>query len=100
LAVHQETIAGAYVAEEPEAEVVALGRMGTRQGEIAKLSRKLQSKGKQLHCVYEAGPCGDWLYRDLTKKHRRCRVVAPSQIPKQAGARVKTDRRAALQLAR
>ncbi len=46
------------MAEEREAEVVALGRMGTRQGEIAKLSRKLQSKGKQLHCVYEAGPCG------------------------------------------
>ena len=56
--VHKETIAVAYVAEEREAEVVFLGTIGTRQGDIAKLIRKLQAKGKTLHFVYEAGPCG------------------------------------------
>jgi transposase len=50
--------------------------------------------------VYEAGPCGYWLYRYLTKKNLTCWVVAPSQIPKKAGDRVKTDRRDAVQLAR
>jgi transposase len=40
------------------------------------------------------------LYRYLTKKNLQCWVVAPSQIPKKAGDRVKTDRRDALQLAR
>ncbi len=50
--------------------------------------------------MYEAGPCGYWLYRDLTKKDLRCWVVAPFQIPKKAGDRVKTDRRDAVQLAR
>ena len=50
--------------------------------------------------MYEAGPCGYWLYRYLTKKNLTCWVVAPSQIPKKAGDRVKTDRRDAAHLAR
>lgn len=100
LDVHKETIAVAYVGEEREAEVLSLGTIGTRQGDIDKLIRKLQGKGKTLHCVYEAGPCGYWLYRYLTKKKLTCWVVAPSQIPKKAGDRVKTDRRDAMQLAR
>jgi transposase len=100
LDVHKETIAVAYVGEEREAEVISLGTIGTRQGDIDKLIRKLHSKGKTLHFVYEAGPCGYWLYRYLTKKNLTCWVVAPSQIPKKAGDRVKTDRRDAVQLAR
>jgi transposase len=82
------------------AEGLALGTIGTRQGDIDKLIRKLQGQGKTLHFVYEAGPCGSWWYRYLTKKNLKCWVVAPSQIPKQVGDRVKTDRRDAVQLAR
>jgi transposase len=100
LDVHKETIAVAYVGEERAGEVVSLGTIGTRQGDIDKLIRKLQAKGKSLHLVYEAGPCGYWLYRYLTKKKLLCWVVAPSCIPKKAGDRVKTDRRDAMQLAR
>src|SRR5256712_3058153 len=100
LDVHKETIAVAYVAEGREAEVIFMGTIGTRQCDIDKLSRKLQAKGKRLHFVYEAGPCGYWLYRYLTKKQLTCWVVAPSQIPKKAGDRVKTARRDAVQLAR
>jgi len=37
--------------------------------------------------VYEAGPCGYWLYRYLTRKGFACWVVAPSLIPKKAGDR-------------
>jgi transposase len=62
--------------------------------------RKLQAKGKRLHLVYGAGSCGYWLYRYLTKKNLKGWVVAPSQMPKKAGDRVKTDRRDAVQLAR
>src|SRR5262245_60015863 len=97
LDVHNETIAVAYGGEERGAEVVALGTIGTRQWAIDKLIRQLQSKGKTLHFVYEAGPCGYWLYRYLTKTKLTCWVVAPSQIPKKAGDRVKTDRRDAVQ---
>jgi transposase len=85
LEVHKETIAVAYGSEEREAEVMCLGTSGTRQCDLDKVIRKLQSQGKPLHFVYEAGPCGYWLYRYLTKKGLKCWVVAPSQIPKKAG---------------
>jgi transposase len=97
---HKESIAVADVAEDHHAEVVYLGAIGTRQCDIDQLIRKMQSKGKHLVFVYEAGPCGCWLYRYLTKKGHVCWVVAPSLIPKQAGDRVKTNRRDAIQLAR
>ena len=60
----------------------------------------MTSKSSALVFVYEAGPCGYWLYRYLTKKDLTCWVVAPSLIPKKAGDRVKTDRRDAMALAR
>lgn len=100
LDVHKETIAVAYVSTARTAEVVSLGNIGTRQCDIDKLLGQLQAKAKKLIFVYEAGPCGDWLYRYLTKKGLQCWVVAPSLIPKKAGDRVKTDRRDAMQLAR
>ena len=98
--VHKETIAVAYVAQDHGAEVTFLGTIGTRQCDIDQLIRKMQSKAKHLVFVYEAGPCGYWLYRYLRKKGADCWVVAPSLIPKKAGDRVKTDRRDAMQLAR
>jgi transposase len=63
LDVHKESIAVAYIANEHDAEVNYLGSIGTRQGDIDHLIRKMQSKAKQLIFVYEAGPCGYWLYR-------------------------------------
>jgi len=39
---------------------LSLGAIGTRQCDIDKLIRKLQSKGAPLVFVYEAGPCGYW----------------------------------------
>ena len=98
--VHKESIAVAYVPKEHDAEVIYLGAIGTRQCDIDHLGRTLHAKAKHLVFVYEAGPCGYWLYRDLTKKGHACWVVAPSLIPKKAGDRVKTDRRDAVQLAR
>ena len=98
--VHKESITVAYVANDHDAEVVSLGTFGTRQCDLDKLIRKLQSKATHLVFVSEAGPCGYWLYRYLTKKDSVCWVVAPSFIPKKAGARVNTDRRDAMQLAR
>src|ERR671930_811355 len=95
-----EAIAVAYVARDHNAEVTYLGPIGTRQCDIDQLVRKLQAKATHLVFVYEAGPCGYWLYRYLTQKGYDCWVVAPSLIPKKAGDRVKTDRRDAIQLAR
>jgi transposase len=99
--VHKESIAVAYVARAHGAELVSLGTIGTRQCDIDKLIRQLRSKSKELVFVYEAGPCGYWLYCYLMKQGYVCWVVAPSLIPKKAGDRVKTDRRdAAMPLAR
>ena len=98
--VHKDSIAVASVAKEHGAEVVYLGTIGTRHGDIDKLIRNMHSKATPLIFVYEAGPCGYWLYRYLPRKGDECWVVAPSLIPKKAGDRVKTDRRDAVQLAR
>jgi transposase len=98
--VHKDSIAVAYVAQDHDADVTYLGAIGTRQCDIDQLIRKMQSKARHLVFVYEAGPCGYWLYRYLMKKGYPCWVVAPSLIPKKAGDRVKTDRRDAVQLAR
>jgi transposase len=46
LDVHQEAIAVAYVAKDPDAEVIYLGPIGTRQADIDQLIRKMQSKAK------------------------------------------------------
>jgi len=98
--VHKESIAVAYVAKDHDAEVISLGTFGTRQCDIDTLIRKRPSKAKHLVFVSEAGPCGSWLSRYLTKKDSVCWVVAPSFIPTKAGDRVTTDRRDAMQLAR
>jgi transposase len=100
LDVHKDTIAVAYAAEDRGAEVVSVGIIGARQYDIDKLIRKLQAKGATLVFAYEAGPCGYWLYRYLTRRGLTCSVVAPSLIPRKPGDRVKTDRRDALVLAR
>ena len=98
--VHKDAIAVAYVAQDHGAEVLSLGTIGTRQCDIDPRLRKRPSTAKHLVFVSEAGPCGDWLSRSLTKKDDACWVVAPSLIPKKAGDRVKTDRRDAVPLAR
>src|SRR5262245_60349496 len=100
LDVHKDSIAVAYIAQDYNAEIISLGAIGTRQCDIDKLIRRLQSHSKHLVFVYEAGPCGYWLYRYLTKKGHRCWVGAPSLIPKKAGDRVTTRRRDAIKLAR
>jgi transposase len=98
--VHTEPSAVAYVARDHGAEVAYLGTIGTRQCDIDPLVRQMQSKGKHLVFVYEAGPCGYWLSRYLRPKGYDCWAVAPSLIPHKAGDRVKTDRRDAVPLAR
>jgi len=98
--VHKDSIAVAYVAQDHHAEVVSLGNIGTRQCDIDHLIRRLQSKSPHLVFVYEAGPWGSWLSRDLTQKGHVCWVVAPSLIPQKPGDRVNTNRRDAITLAR
>lgn len=80
----------------------ALGKINTTKSAFIKLARQLQSKYPRttLHFIYEAGPCGYWIYRLLTSLGHPCYIVAPSLIPKKSGDRVKTDKRDAAKLAK
>ena len=67
---------------------------------IDRLRRKLEREAPgSIECCYEAGFAGYTLQRRLTTTRIRCRVIAPSLIPKKSGERVKTDRRDAHKLA-
>src|SRR3989441_9888546 len=66
LDVHKDTIAVAYAAEDRSTEVAALGMIGTRQCDIDKLIRKLESERAPFAIAYEAASCGSWLRRDPT----------------------------------
>jgi len=98
LDVHKDSITAAYAPGTDEVQL--LGKIGTTQTDIDRLCKRLQSKARHIHIVYEAGPCGYGLYRQLVQKGFDCMVCAPSLIPKKPGERVKTDRRDAVKLVR
>ena len=98
--VHKDALTVADIAQAYGAEVSSLGSLGTRQCDSDQRVRKMPSQAPHLIFVYEAGPCGSWLYRYLRKKGYDCWGVAPSLMPTKPGDRGKTDRRDAVQLAR
>jgi transposase len=98
LDVHKDSITVAYALGSGEVEV--LGKIGTTKADIDRLCKRLQSKASRVCVVYEAGPCGYGLYRQLLQKGFDCMVCAPSLIPRKPGERVKTDRRDAVKLVR
>jgi transposase len=99
---HKEFHEVAYCEEQRGADVVHHGRISSSKVTLKKLVRQFESKypGATLHFVYEAGPCGYWIYRFITSLGHCCYVVAPSLIPKKPGDKIKTDKRDALKLAK
>src|SRR4051812_47103133 len=75
--------------------------VGSLAHDVSKLRKLLARYGDaaQVEVVYEAGPTGYGLQRELTRHGYRCQVIAPSLIPKRAGDRVKTDHRDCVRLA-
>lgn len=59
--------------------------------DLNKLLKVLTKIGsaEQLHTVYEAGPTGLGLQRALKERGYLCEIIAPSQIPRRPGDRVK-----------
>ena len=90
----------AYIEDGRGKTPVDYGKITGSKIALTKLIRKLQSKypNATLHFVYEAGPCGFWIYRHITSLGHCCYVVCPSKIPRASGDRVKTDRLDALKL--
>ncbi len=96
LDVHKDSIVVSMAVGRNQAVVVRaipndLGTLGRLLDDLAARSR--------LRICYEAGPTGYGLARFLNASGMCCIVVAPSRIPREAGQRVKTDRRDARQLA-
>lgn len=98
--VHKATVSVAVAEPERGGEVRHHGVVANRPEVIEKLITRLAEGGHHLSVVYEAGPCGYGLYRQVVSRGHECQVVAPSLIPVRAGDRVKTDRRDALMLAK
>jgi transposase len=72
----------------------------TEAAAIERLRRRLERDAPgAIECCYEAGPTGYALQRQLDSGRIRCRVIAPSLIPRRPGDRVKTNRRDARKLA-
>jgi len=65
---------------------------------IEKLVNRVAARGP-VEFVYEAGPCGYEVHRQITGLGQRCAVIAPALTPVRPGDRVKTDRRDAEKLA-
>ena len=100
LDVHKNSIAIAVADQKRHSEVRYYGQIENDMNKLNKVFRKLVSDGSELCCVYEAGPCGYYIYRYLTDNGIDCSVIAPSQMPRKSGDRIKTDRRDAITLAR
>lgn len=95
--VHKESID--ITLAEQGGEVRRFGQVGGDRVSLLKMVRRLQSKGRELLFVYEAGPCGFWIYREITALGERCMVVSPALVPRRSGDHVKTDRRDSERLA-
>ena len=95
--VHKESIDIAVAEEGGEAR--HHGRIGGDMTALWRAVRKLESLGRELVFVYEAGPCGFGVYRGLIARGHACWVVAPSNTPRRVRDRIKTDRRDSLKLA-
>jgi len=98
LDVHKETIAAAVLPHGAERVVETL-KIPNTQSALEALVRRLQPRGS-LAFVYEAGPCGYEVQRQLSVLGQPCAIIAPALTPRRPGDRVKTDRRDAEKLAR
>ena len=97
LDVHKDSISVA--AAEPGRAPARLDRQGDARPEQAAEGAGQDRHPEQLHIVYEAGPTGFGLQRALKERGYVCEIIAPSQIPRRPGDRVKTDGRDCIQLA-
>ncbi len=95
--VHKDTIA-VGTAEAGRAAGTVVGTIAHDVPRLLKLLAKLGGPAR-LHLVYEAGPTGYGLQRALAAKGYVCEVIAPSQMPRRPGTRIKTDQRDCVQLA-
>jgi transposase len=98
LDVHKESIVAA-VLPYGHKDVVEQISIENNSKAIEKLVNRL-TRNSPAEFVYEAGPCGYQIQRQIAGLGHRCAVIAPSLTPVRPGDRVKTDKRDAVNLAR
>lgn len=81
-----------------DGEVRYFGEIDSAPHSVVLFVKKLAPRCQKLHFCYEAGPTGYGLYRQITELGHDCVVIAPSLIPRKAGAQIKTNRRDAVAL--
>ena len=97
LDVHKATIVAAVLRPDEE-RVSWTTKIANDPEQVRKLVQRLQARGV-LQFVYEAGPCGYQVHRELTALGQPCTIIAPGLTPTKPGDKVKTDRRDAEKLA-
>jgi len=98
LDVHKETVVTGVLPPWSE-RATETTTLENNPGAVEKMVKRLVCRGP-VEFVYEAGPCGYEIQRQIEGMGHRCVVIAPGLIPVRPGDRVKTDRLDAEKLAR
>jgi transposase len=91
LDVHKDTIDVSIAEGHRDGEVRHDGVIASDLEPLDKVVRALRAPDRQLHFVYEAGPCGFGIFRHLIKRGEDCVVVSPSIVPKSSGDRARIE---------
>ena len=68
----------AVLKDERGAKPESFGKIKTNKSVLIKFARQLQSKYHKatLHFIYEAGPCGYWIYRPFMYRRQKMKQYA------------------------
>jgi transposase len=84
----------------PEDTKATVWEIANDASAVRRMVRKVEREAPgEVVFVYEAGPCGYALQRQIEGLGHRCVVVAPSMVPIRPGERIKTNKRDARKLA-
>jgi transposase len=84
----------------PDEAKPTVWEMANEPSAVRRMVRKVEREAPgEVVFVYEAGPCGYALQRQIEGLGHRCVVVAPSMVPIRPGERIKTNSRDARKLA-
>jgi hypothetical protein len=87
LDVHKASISISVAEDGRDGAVRFIGTIPNTPGDVLKLVRRLAKDIQRLEFCYEAGGCGNGIYRQIVQLGQGCTVVAPSMIPRKPGDR-------------